>query len=150
GRMGWRRWGGRCSTPTSSCSCIDEHSLSRCAMPAVLSPASLHLLQRRHFLAHLASGLSGVALAQLLAEQGNASERTPFRPAIHPEAPLAARKPPQQAKAKRVLHIFCSGACSHLDTWDYKPQLAKRDGQPLPGAEGLVTFQGANGNLAAS
>jgi hypothetical protein len=44
--------------------------------------------------------------------------------------------------------IFCSGAVSHLDTFDYKPELVKRDGQPLPGSERLVTFQGENGNLA--
>ena len=43
--------------------------------------------------------------------------------------------------------IFCSGAVSHLDTFDYKPELIKRDGQPLPGDEKLVTFQGENGNL---
>ena len=45
--------------------------------------------------------------------------------------------------------IFCSGAVSHVDTFDYKPELVKRDGQPLPGADKLVTFQGENGNLAA-
>jgi hypothetical protein len=49
-----------------------------------------------------------------------------------------------------VLHIFCSGACSHLDTWDYKPELIKRHGQPLPGGEKLITFQGAQGKLTRS
>ena len=49
-----------------------------------------------------------------------------------------------------MLHIFCSGACSHLDTFDYKPELVKRHGQPMPGGEKLVTFQGANGNLTKS
>jgi hypothetical protein len=39
---------------------------------------------------------------------------------------------------------------SHLDTWDYKPELEKRHGMPLPGVEKLVTFQGENGNLARS
>jgi hypothetical protein len=46
--------------------------------------------------------------------------------------------------------IFCSGACSQLDTFDYKPELIKRDGQPLPGFEKLVTFQGPSGNLTRS
>lgn len=36
-----------------------------------------------------------------------------------------------------------------MDTWDYKPELVNRDGQPLPGSEKLVTFQGENGNLAS-
>jgi hypothetical protein len=43
--------------------------------------------------------------------------------------------------------IFCSGALSHIDAWDHKPELVKRHDQPLPGGDGLVTFQGANGNL---
>jgi hypothetical protein len=118
--------------------------------PAVPSLPGRLLLDRRGFLGHLGSGLGGIALLHLLAEQGQAAGRKPLRPVIRPEAPLAARPPHFPAKAKRVLHIFCSGACSHLDTFDYKPELIKRDGQPMPGGKDLVTFQGANGNLARS
>ncbi len=107
-----------------------------------------HLLDRRHFLGNLGSGLGGIALLHLLAEQGRGSARTPLRPAIRPEAPLAARPGHFAGKAKRVLHVFCSGACSHLDTWDYKPELIERHGQALPGE--VITFQGANGNLTKS
>jgi hypothetical protein len=46
--------------------------------------------------------------------------------------------------------IFCSGAVSQIDTFDYKPELAKRHGEPMPGAEGLITFQGQQGNLNRS
>jgi hypothetical protein len=109
------------------------------------------LLDRRAFLGDLGTGLGGIALAALLGEQGLlADDRAPLRPAIRPGAPLAARPPHFPAKAKRVVHLFCSGACSHLDTWDYKPELLKRDGQPLPGGDTLVTFQGRQGNLARS
>ena len=118
--------------------------------PSVPSLAGLRLLDRRGFLAHLGSGLGGIALLSLLAERAAADERSPWRPNILPAAPLAARPPHFPAKAKRILHIFCSGACSHLDTWDYKPELVKRHGQPMPGAEKLLTFQGANGNLTKS
>ena len=52
-----------------------------------------------------------------------------------------------RAKAKRVVVIFCAGAVSQLETWDYKPELIKWDGKPLPGGPKL-TFQGAAGNLA--
>ena len=45
---------------------------------------------------------------------------------------------------------FCPGGVSHLDTFDYKPELKRRSDQPLPGAEDLVTFQGKNGNLMQS
>jgi uncharacterized protein (DUF1501 family) len=51
------------------------------------------------------------------------------------------------AKAKNVLVVFCAGACSQLETWDYKPELTRRDGQPLEGGP-AVTFQGPAGNLA--
>jgi hypothetical protein len=97
--------------------------------------------QRRDFLAHAASGLSGIALASLL----QAAE--PIRPRWNAAQPNAPREPHFAAKAKQVLVIFCSGALSHIDAWDYKPELIKRHDQPLPGGAGLVTFQGEQGNL---
>jgi hypothetical protein len=42
--------------------------------------------------------------------------------------------------------IFCSGALSHVDTFDFKPELIRQHDKPMPGG-GLVTFQGENGNL---
>jgi hypothetical protein len=112
-------------------------------------PFSTSLTDRRTFLGEVSTGLSAIALAALLAEQGvlGSSDVTPIRPVINPKEPLSARKPHFAAKAKRVLTIFCSGAVSHLDTFDYKPELIKRDGQLLPGNEKLVTFQGEQGNL---
>jgi hypothetical protein len=46
-----------------------------------------------------------------------------------------------------VVVIFCAGAVSQLETWDYKPELIKHDGKPLEGGP-AVTFQGPAGNLA--
>jgi Protein of unknown function (DUF1501) len=91
----------------------------------------------------MAGGVGGIALAGLLNADG-------LLAADSPTSPLAARAPHFPAKAKRVVHIFCTGAVSQLDTWDYKPELIKRDGQPMPGVDKLVTFQGENGNLARS
>ncbi len=119
-------------------------------MKPILSSFGRRLLHRRDFLSDLGGGLGGIALASLLAEQGLAGENTPWRPEIHPQSPLAARPPHFPPRVKRVVQIFCSGACSHLDTWDYKPALIKHDGQPMPGGDKLVTFQGANGGLAKS
>ncbi|MFO0928459.1 MAG: DUF1501 domain-containing protein [Gemmataceae bacterium] len=115
-----------------------------------LSHAGRHLLDRRAFLAHGGTGLGGVALAALLAADGAlGSDRAgPVRPAIDPARPFAPRPPHFTAKAKRVLLIFCSGALSHIDSFDYKPELVKRNGQPMPGGK-LVTFQGEQGNLTA-
>jgi len=114
----------------------------------MLSLSGRHLLDRREFLGHLSSGLGGIALVQLLAMEGRGA--APIRPQIPPAAPHAARPAHFPPRARRILHLFCSGACSHLDTWDYKPELIRRDGQPLPGGEGLITFQGAQGNLTRS
>ena len=94
------------------------------------------------------TGLSGIALLSLLREQKMlALAKEPLRPNWSPEQPYAARTPPAAARAKNVLVIFCSGALSHLDAWDYKPELVKRHAQPLPGSDKLITFQGENGNL---
>ncbi|MFQ5733371.1 MAG: DUF1501 domain-containing protein [Planctomycetaceae bacterium] len=109
-------------------------------------------LNRRQFFAHAGSGLSGIALASLLARDGALAgdAGTAFRPDIRPATPLAARSSQFAPRAKQVLVLFCSGACSHVDTWDYKPELIKRHGQPLPGSDKLITFQGAQGNLTRS
>src|SRR5439155_4298957 len=113
-----------------------------------LAHAGRWLLNRRDFLRFGGTGLGGIALTALLAEQGLlAADKSPIRPQWSPERPTAPRPPHFAAKAKNVLVIFCSGALSHLDAWDFKPELIKRHGQPLPGSEKLVTFQGANGAL---
>src|SRR4051794_5620964 len=97
-----------------------------------------HLLDRRNFLAQMATGMGGVALSALLAEEGLlAADLAPPTPAptpgrVRPDNPLAPRPPHFPAKARRILHIFCTGAVSHVDTWDYKPELIKRHGQPMP------------------
>ena len=113
-----------------------------------LSHAGRHLLSRRDFLRWGGTGLGGIALATLLAEQRLlAADRSPIRPVIDPRRPYAPRAPHFPARAKRVLMLFCSGALSHLDTFDYKPELLKRHDTPMPGSDGLVTFQGQQGNL---
>jgi hypothetical protein len=102
----------------------------------MLSPAGYRLLDRRRFLGDAAGGLSAIALTALLAEDTRGDQ------------PHGSLGPHFAPKAKRVLTIFCSGAVSHVDTFDYKPELVKRAGQPLPGSGQLVTFQGENGDLA--
>src|SRR5687767_9176827 len=122
------------------------------SMSIELTHTGRSLMSRRGFLRFAGSGLGGIALTTLLAEQGllAAEQSGPHRPQWSPEQPLAPRQPHFAPKAKNVLVIFCSGACSHLDTWDYKPELIKRNGQPMPGSDKLITFQGENGNLVKS
>ncbi|QDT45244.1 hypothetical protein Pan241w_53630 [Gimesia alba] len=123
-------------------------------------PASRHLLNRRSFLNQTATGLSNIALSAMLAEHqllaaNKETSRTvgglaPIRPQIDAGNPFAPRDTHFPAAAKNVLVIFCSGACSHIDTFDYKPALIKMNGKPMPGGDKLVTFQGQQGNLTQS
>ncbi len=108
------------------------------------------LTDRRAFLRDAGTGLGGIALAALLAEQGllAADEATPLRPDIAPDAPLAPRKPHFAPKAKRVLAIFCSGRGQprrhvRLQAGTGRSATASR----CRAAEKLVTFQGEKGNL---
>jgi len=114
---------------------------------------SRHLLDRRSFLENAATGLSSIALSMLLADQGLLASSTgsgPIRPKIDPGHPFGARETHFPAAARNVLVIFCSGACSQVDTFDYKPELIARHGEPMPGGEKIVTFQGEQGNLTKS
>jgi hypothetical protein len=54
-------------------------------------------------------------------------------PPHHYQSPLLPKTPHFTAKAKRVIFLFMQGAPSHVDTFDYKPQLAKDDGKSLLG-----------------
>ncbi len=89
-------------------------------------------MTRRDLFSDFTTGLAGAALASLLPRSA------------------AADGPHFEPKAKRVLQIFCPGGASHLDLWDYKPELQKRSGEPPPAGAELVTFQGKNGALMGS
>ena len=111
-------------------------------------------LDRRQFCRVGGGGLCSLALAQLRGQQdpqpASVAGRPPIRPSIDPGHPYASRAPHFPPRAKNVIVIFCSGAVSHLDTFDYKPELIRRHGQPLPGSEHLITFQGEQGALTRS
>ncbi|MDX1931982.1 MAG: DUF1501 domain-containing protein [Capsulimonadales bacterium] len=97
---------------------------------------------RRAFLSEMRTGLGGIALACLLGEDGPARADA--------GNPLVPRSPHFPVRAKRVIQIFCPGAASQIDLWEYKPELEKRHGQPMPGLTGVSSFQGGNGNLLRS
>jgi hypothetical protein len=111
-----------------------------------MSARGRFLLDRRAFLGEPAGGLAAIALASL----ARADAVVPYRPLIRPGEPASARPALFTPKANRALVIFCSGALSHLDSFDYKPELIRLDGRPMPGASGLVTFQGEQGALTRS
>jgi hypothetical protein len=79
---------------------------------------------RRDFLWKLGGGLGGLALTQLLAEAGE------FEGALRPRAEFNGGLH-HTAKVKRVIQLFMNGGISQPDTFDYKPELEKRHGQPF-------------------
>jgi len=83
---------------------------------------------RREMLSRSGMGFGALALTSLLTDSGDLQAAT-VGDAINP---LAPRKPPRPATAKRVLHLFMNGGASHVDTFDPKPSLAKFAGKPIP------------------
>ncbi len=103
-------------------------------------------LSRRQLLARCGAGFGSLALADLMSRNGLLAADVPK--AVNP---LAAKKPHFPAKAKAVIWIFVNGGHSQVDTWDYKPELAKYDGKPLPNFDKTTGFfPGAVGPLMKS
>jgi hypothetical protein len=84
------------------------------------------LLTRRHLLGKATTGIGVAALATLLGEGAEAAEK------IVRGRPGALKTLPVAPKAKRVIYLFQSGGPSHLDLFDYKPQLAQHFDKDLP------------------
>ncbi|MBU6402372.1 MAG: DUF1501 domain-containing protein [Verrucomicrobia bacterium] len=92
------------------------------------------LVTRRWFFQQCGLGLGAIALGQLFQENGWA--------APDPHDPLAPRPPQFAPKAKRVIYLFMAGAPSHLELFDYKPELAKWNGK-LPPADLIKGYRAA-------
>ena len=89
-----------------------------------------HLLNRRAFFRRGAAGLGSVGLASLLNE--NLFAREPVDPQLQSLGALPALH--FAPKAKRVIFLTMSGGPSHIDLFDYKPDLKKHHGEELPGS----------------
>lgn len=76
-------------------------------------------LSRREWLSRTGCGFGALALAGLSTVQAAKDN------------PLAPKAPHFPAKAKRVIFLFMQGGVSHVDSYDYKPELIKNDGQQL-------------------
>ena len=77
------------------------------------------LCTRRDMLQGLSCGFGMLGFSQLSFGQG----------LLDGSNPLAPRATHHQATAKRVIFLFMEGAPSHVDTFDYKPELSRLDGQ---------------------
>src|SRR5256885_895952 len=83
------------------------------------------LITRRWFFEQCGVGLGAIALGQLFGQNGWAAQAAGTNP-------LAPKSPHFPAKAKRVIFLFMAGAPSHLELFDYKPELAKWNGKIPP------------------
>ncbi len=92
-------------------------------------------MTRRDLLKGLGAGFGAVGLAGMAD-----AESTP--------GPLAAKAPHFPPRAKRVIFLFLNGGMSQVDTFDPKPLLDRRDGEPMPGPK--VRTDRAAGNLMRS
>ena len=89
-----------------------------------------HNVSRRDFLARTGAGFGALALNALLRRPAMASGSK--WPVIEPLNPFAARQPHFAPKAKSVIFLFMVGGPSQVDTFDYKPELQKLAGKPVP------------------
>lgn len=96
-------------------------------------------LSRRHFLWNSGGGLGAIALAWMM--QRDDARATDSASAIKPHFP---------AKAKRVVQVFCAGGVSHLETFDFKPELERMHGKTMEGKGENLGFFGQPGRLMKS
>jgi hypothetical protein len=87
-----------------------------------MHPNELSRMNRRQWLLQAGAGFGGVALTHLLAQEGALGDflRTGRKGGLH-HAP----------RAKRVVHLFMNGGVSQVDSFDYKPELARRHGEKV-------------------
>src|SRR5215467_13439666 len=111
-------------------------------------------ISRREMLFQAGGGISGVALATLLGQQGllagpTAGDQACAAGAVK-DAATAPRTPHFKPRAKAVISLFMTGGCSHIDTFDPKPTLQKYRGEPLKGFGEIVVRQGYPGPVMPS
>lgn len=96
-----------------------------------------NIQRRRYFLQQCGLGFGAMAAASLMQRESYAADGNKTV-----AGPLAPKLPHFPAKAKQVIYMFHAGAPSHLELYDHKPELSKRNGQ-LPPAELLSGYRAA-------
>lgn len=94
---------------------------------------------RRQFLTEAATGVGAIALVDLLGRDARL---------VGAEKPQGLQGIHHAARAKQVIHIFLGGGLSHIDTFDYKPELEKYHDKQMPESFGKAdAFFGKVGRL---
>ena len=109
-------------------------------IPKLFAPPSSEFPSRRAFLQKAGGGFGMIGLAALLQQSGALAQSPAPRSGPDPRAPLAPRAGNFPCKAKSIIWLFINGGPSHVDTWDYKPELLRRDGQAIPDFDRFTGF----------
>ena len=88
-------------------------------------------MARREFLSTVGGGFSSLALTGMLGQEGFLNSLNGATVTNPHQGPLATKPPHYAPKAKRVIFLFMYGGPSHIDTFDYKPELFKYDGKTI-------------------
>ncbi|HIF35071.1 MAG TPA: DUF1501 domain-containing protein [Planctomycetaceae bacterium] len=115
-------------------------------MPKTKSQQPFEFHSRRAFLRHSGLGCGALALTSMLNDGGLLSSTK----AAEPPRLLQPRHPHFAAKAKSLIWLFMPGSPSQVDTFDYKPELQKRDGMKLEGADPKTGFFTTSGKVLKS
>ncbi len=116
---------------------ISDHDARRMAADALRDRT------RRHFFADCGVGIGAIALASLLRSEraaaidrvsGSRTARPPDASGVLPRTgnSLAVRPAHFPARARSVIYLFMAGGPSQLELFDFKPELQKFSGQPIP------------------
>ena len=129
----------------AGCDRLDVKSIQDPTRRSTMNPFdhwhSLHQrsLSRRQLLQHSGVGFGALACAALLAGESHGASSNP----------LTVRPPHFAPRAKRIIFLFMHGGPSQVDTFDYKPQLIKDHGKPVPFSKPRVVSS-KTGNLMKS
>ena len=96
---------------------------------------------RREFLWQTGAGFTGLALGSMLAQDGFLANQAVAADGVTDFNPLQPKAPHFAPKAKSVIFLFMYGGPSHVDLFDYKPELFKHDGKTIE-----VDTKGRSGN----
>jgi len=96
-----------------------------------MTPTDSHMAGRRSCVRDLASGFAGLALADLLDRDGFFDQTAAAQISAGAQPPAIAGGPHFAPRAKHVIFLFMYGGPTQMDTWDYKPELQRRNGQSI-------------------
>ena len=101
-------------------------------------PSASPSASRRWFLQQCGVGLGGLAFHAMMGRDASATNNDPMQP----------RMPHHKPRAKRVVQLFMAGGASHVDLFDFKPELVKQHGSEKQAVEKQL-FNGRTDEPAA-